>query len=122
MKSIVKIALGIVLGGVVLIAGCTALLAAGVDEAQDESDRTAITLAQYRSVDRTISRDELVDRFGDPADESQIDQDLDADTRRYIKDGEEDMDCVYYTRKGKLASLFQFCFDGNGRYQSKSAF
>jgi hypothetical protein len=121
MKTIFKIAAGILLAACVLIGGCVALIGAGVDQAQKDSDETAITLKQYQSVS---SKDTLADvkaRFGEPQSADEVDQDLDASAREFIKDGEEDLKCVYYNRKGKLASIFQFCFDGNGKYQSKSA-
>jgi hypothetical protein len=121
MKTIFKIAAGILVASVVMIGGCVALLGAGVDQAQKESDKTAITLAQYRSVTKADTLEDVKQQFGEPQSADEVDQDLDASTREFIKDGEEDLKCVYYNRKGKLASIFQFCFDGNGKYQSKSA-
>lgn len=122
VKTIVKIALGLVLGAVVLIVGCVALVGVGVDSAQKTSDRTAITPKQYRSVNKRDTRKSVVRQFGDPQSADEIDQDLPKSARQFIKKGEEDLACVYYGRKGKLASIYQFCFDGNGKYQSKSGF
>ena len=69
MKTVLKIALGIILAFTVLIVGCVAIIGAGVDEAVDEvqkeSDKTSITQAEYQSVkvgpegntrDRIVSR------------------------------------------------------------------
>lgn len=121
MKTIFKIAAGILVAMCVLIGGCVALLGAGVDQAQKDSDKTAITYQQYRSVTPQDSLSDVKHRFGEPQSADEVDQDLDSSAREFIKDGEEDLKCVYYNRKGKLASIFQFCFDGNGKYQSKSA-
>ncbi len=121
MKTMMKVALGVILGLVVVIVGCSALIGAGVDEAQTDSDRTAITPSQYRSVDRRDTREEVVEEFGEPQSEDEVDQDLPKELRSAVKKGEEDLACVYYGRRGELASLYQFCFDGNGKYESKSS-
>jgi len=113
MKTILKITAGILLAACVLIVGCSVLLSAGVNEAvqevQKDSDRTAITFKQYRSVNSRDSRDDVVQSFGAPSSASEV--------------GLKDLssECVYYNRKGKFASIFQFCFDGNGKYQSKAS-
>jgi len=122
MKTILKIAVGIILAVVVLIAACAALVSSGVQEAQNESDRTAITPEQYREVGRGTTRDELVEDFGEPQSQQQVDQDLPQEARDAVPEGEEDLECVYYGRRGQLAKLYQFCFDGNGRFESKSSF
>lgn len=122
MRTVVKIALGIVLGLTVVIVGCSAILGAGVDKAQKNSDRTAITPADYRAVTSSDSRQQVIDRLGKPQSADEIDQTLPKDLRTAVKKGEEDLACIYYGRKGHLASIFQFCFDGNGKCQSKSRF
>lgn len=118
MKAIVKIALGIVLGATVLVVGCTALLAAGVDEAQDESDRSAISEAQYRSVKTgRTTREEIVERFGEPADRQEFEQRIEG-----LQDEPVSSSCIYYNRRGELLSPYQFCFDGEGRLESKNSY
>jgi hypothetical protein len=121
MKTIFKIAAGILVAMCVLIGGCVALVGVGVDQAQKDSDKTAITFKQYQSVNSKDSLADVKHQFGEPQSADEVDQDLDASAREFIKDGEEDLKCVYYNRKGHLASIFQFCFDGNGKYQSKTA-
>lgn len=117
MKTVLKVALGLILGMVVIIGGCTALFAGGVNEAQKESDKTAITLEDYQSVKTgQATRDEVVERFGEPSDASEFSTEVEG-----LKDpvGSE---CIYYNRRGDLASIFQFCFEINsGKLESKSA-
>lgn len=113
MKLVVKIALGVILAVVLLIAGCTALLSAGVSEAQSESDKTAITRAEYEAVKKGSSRAEVEATLGKPSDvqESEI-QSL----------GETySSDCIYYNQEGELTSLYQFCFD-NDKLSSKASY
>lgn len=118
MKTVLKITLGIVLGFTVLIVGCVALIGAGVDEAQKTSDKTAITLAQYEAAKTgETTRAQLVERFGKP----QSSDSVQADGVEGIPESDFQQDCIYYSRKGKLASLFQFCVDGDGVLRSKSA-
>ena len=52
MKLVVQIALGVILGVVLLIAGCAALLRAGSSEARSRSDKTDGPLPPGRSVTR----------------------------------------------------------------------
>lgn len=118
MKTIFKIALGIVLGCVVLIAGCTALLGAGLDEAQKESDRTAITPAQYQSIKTGQSRESVESKLGEPQSRDEWETEIEGL-------GEEPIgsECIYYGRKGEFASIYQFCFDlSTGKLESKSSF
>jgi hypothetical protein len=117
MGTVLKVALGILLAGVVMIVGCVALLGAGADEVQRESDESSITVEQYQSA-RTgqITRDELVERFGEPTDETEFSTEVEG------LDEPVGSECIYYNRRGELASLFQFCFDINtGRLESKSS-
>lgn len=121
MKTIFKIAAGIIVACVVLIGGCAVLIGAGADKVQRDSDKTAITYRQYESVNSHDTLSDVKQQFGVPQSADDVDQDLTAEEQRFIRKGEEDLKCVYYNRKGHLASIFQFCFDGNGRYRSKSA-
>lgn len=121
MKTIFKIAAGILVACMVLIGGCVALVGGAANEVQKDSDKTAITLKQYRSVGKGDTLSDVRARFGEPESADEVDQDLSAEEQQFIKKGEEDLKCVYYNRKGELASIFQFCFDGNGKYKSKSA-
>lgn len=113
MKSFMKITLAIVLAGCLLIGGCVALIGTSADKAikdtQAESDKTGITMTQYRSIKLGTLR---------------------TDVRRILvvppesKDSTEISDyrseCLYYNRKGHLLSIFQFCFEHH-KLVSKSA-
>src|SRR4051794_11148648 len=119
MKTVLKVMLGILLACVVLIGGCATLIGAGVDQAQDESDKTAITTEQYQSVKTgSTTRDEIVQRFGEP----QSSDSVQAEGVAGVPESDFQQDCLYYSRKGELASLFQFCVDGNGVVHSKASY
>ncbi len=106
-----------------LIVGCVAIVGVGVEEAADEiqqeSDATSITLAEYESAttgETTI--DELETMFGPPSSSDEIqDEGIEG-----IPDSDFEQSCVYYNREGEIASLFQFCADGDGVITSKSSF
>jgi hypothetical protein len=115
MKTVLKITLGILLAVVVLIVGCTALIGAGVNEAQKDSDKTSITVAEYESVKvgpGGNSRDRLVSRFGEPSSAQEVKGEV----------PEAGLDCIYYNREGEFASIYQFCFGADGRAETKSSF
>jgi len=121
MKTVLKIVLGIVLGFTVLIVGCVAIIGAGVDKAQKDSDKAAITRAEYASVKagpNGNSRKRIESRFGEP----QSSDDVQAEGVKGIPESDFSQSCIYYSRKGELASLYQFCFDGNGRLRSKASY
>jgi len=116
-----KVALGIIIGCVVLIGGCAVLIGDGVDEAQKDSDKTAITPADYASVKTGAdgnSRKRIISRFGEP----QSSDDVQAEGGERIPEIDFEQSCIYYSRKGELASLYQFCFDGNHRVRSKASY
>lgn len=114
-----KVALGVMLGCTVLIVGCVALIGAGAQQVQKESDKTAITVEQYGSAKvGEITRAQIEKRFGEP----ESAQDVQAAGVEGVPESALKQSCVYYNRKGKIASLFQFCFDGDGRLESKSSF
>lgn len=117
MKTILKIALGIILAIVLLVVGCTALLGAGVNEAQKESDKTAITLAEYEATKTGDAMADVVARLGKPSSKDEFSSEVEG------LDEPVGSSCVYYNRDGQIASIFQFCFDVNGdKLESKSAF
>ncbi len=119
MKTVVKVALGVTLGLVVVIVGCSALIGAGVDKAQKDSDKAAITAKQYKGAKTgTAKRDELEAAFGDP----QSSDDIQAEGVKGIPESDFKQSCIYYSRKGELASLFQFCFDGDNVLSSKASY
>ena len=126
MKTVLKIALGIILAFTVLIVGCVAIIGAGVDEAVDEvqkdSDKTSITQAEFQSVkvgSEGNTRGRIASRFGEP----QSQQEIQTGDVEGIPDSASGLECIYYNRGGKIASLYQFCIDPEAdRVQSKSSF
>ncbi len=66
MKTIGKIVAGILIASVLLIGGCVAIIGAGVDEAQKQSDLTAITPAEYQSIKTGTKRSTVEARLGKP--------------------------------------------------------
>lgn len=119
MKTVLKVMLGILLACVVLIGGCAALFGAAVDDVQKDSDKTAITVQQYGSAKvGTSTRDEIESEFGEP----QSNDDIQAEGVEGIPESSFQQSCIYYNRKGQLASLFQFCVDGNDVVRSKGSY
>lgn len=117
--TVTKILLGMVLGGLVLIVGCVALLGAGINEAEKEQQKKGITLAEFRSVKQGTPQADVVAQLGEPESaqefENQIPELQDAPTRS---------SCIYYPEKGKPlfeGRSFQLCFD-NGKLTSKNAY
>lgn len=117
MKTVVKVALGILLACAVLIGGCVALIGGAANEVQKDSDRTAITPAEYQRVKTGDRRSAVVRRLGEPQSADEFSSEIEG------LDEPVGSRCVYYGREGELASLYQFCFDVNtDRLESKSSF
>jgi hypothetical protein len=117
MKTVVKIALGILLALVVLIVGCTALVGSAGNDVQEDSDRTAITQSQYRQVKTGDQRSDVEAQLGDPERADEFSSEIEG------LDKPVGSSCISYGRKGQLLSGFQFCFDVNtDRLESKSSF
>jgi hypothetical protein len=120
LKTVVKVALGLVLGMVVLIGGCVALIGAGVDDADDEQRKKGITLREFRSVSMGSSRADVRAELGKPE-----------DAQEFESAGIEGLDntasrgsCIYYPEKGKglfEGRSFQLCFT-DGRLDSKNVY
>lgn len=119
MKTVLKVMLGILLAGVVLIAGCAILIGSAVDDVQEDSDKTAITVEEYGSAKvGTATRSQLEAEFGEP----QSNDEIQAAGIEGIPESDFSQACIYYNREGQLASLFQFCFDGDGKLRSKASY
>ena len=119
MKTVLKVAAGIVLGLTVLIVGCSALVATGIDEAEDERQEKGITASQFRGIPQGTTEGAVRTELGEPEDAQEFEQNipqLDTGTRR--------SSCIYYPEKGEElfeGRSFQFCFDG-GKLTSKNAY
>jgi len=117
LKTVLKIGLGITLGGLILIGGCVALLGAGADKASKEIDkaqnRQAITLKQFRSIKTGTSKGTILKRYGKPTDKQESD----------TTGKDFDSSCIYYNRKnGSVGDSFQLCFNGNNQLDSKNSY
>ena len=114
-----KVMLGVFLGGCLLIGGCVALFAAGVEEADEEQKKKGITLKQFRAVKQGTSQDEVEAKLGKPEDAQEFEQEIpELDT------GTQRSSCIYYPEKGKgigEGRTFQLCFD-NGKLTSKNIY
>lgn len=114
MKTIIKVAAGIAVGSLLVIGGCVALIGAGADKAQKDSDKTAITEQQYKQIKPGMRKQVVVKRLGKPLSK----QETEIDSKEL---GRYNSSCIYYHRKGELASLYQFCFS-DGRLESKGSY
>lgn len=107
-RIFLKVALGIVVGLLVLIVGCAALIGGAADEVDEqlkqEQNEHSITNTQARSVSLGTTRGAIESRFGRPED---------------IQEGQTSGlgsdSCIYYNvRNGEILDSWQFCFDGAG--------
>jgi hypothetical protein len=115
--TFIKVMLGVFLGGALLIAGCVALIAGGVNEAEKEQNETAITRTEFRSVKLGIRRSAVERRLGQPGDAQEFENEG-------LPGSAVKSSCIYYNEKDKSlgeGSFFQFCFD-NGRLTGKNAY
>jgi hypothetical protein len=115
MKTMLKIAGGIILAFVLLIAGCTALIGVGANEVQKESNEHAITRAQYRAIKSGMTRAQVEAKLGEPAN----DQDMNVSVEELSV--ASNTQCIYYNEKDEIVSMYQFCFD-NGKLNSKARY
>lgn len=112
-SSVLKIAGGLVLGVVVLIVGCSALLGSAADQVEEEQQEHAISGADYDSVQNGAAQADVEAALGPP----ESDQD-------FQYQGIPGSTCIYYNEEGAPlleGNYFQFCFDG-GRLTSKAAY
>ncbi len=118
MKTIGKIVAGILIASVLLIGGCVAIIGAGVDEAQKQSDLTAITPAEYQSIKTGTPRSTVEAKLGTPQSRDEFSTEIEG-----LGDEPIGQTCVYYGKEGELLGIYQFCFDINtDRLEAKSSF
>ena len=120
MRTIFKVAIGVLLAATVLVIGCVALLGAGADQVADELDKqqkaNSISIKQYRATKTGTTQKAIEKRFGDPADAQEF------ETEVPELDAKSAGSCIYYNRRGgEIGDLFQFCFD-DGKLTSKNAY
>jgi hypothetical protein len=116
---VLKVMLGLVLGTVLLIAGCSALLAGGVNEAQKQQDAKGITAEQFSSIKQGTSQSDVEAELGTPENAQEFEQQIPE-----LQDQPSKSSCIYYPESGKPlfeGRSFQLCFDG-GKLTSKNAY
>jgi adenine-specific DNA methylase len=118
-----KMLLAVVIGGLVLIVGCVAIISAGinegVEEAEKEQDAKGITLSEFRSVKQGTSQSKVESRLGSPENAQEFENEIPE-----LQEGPSRSSCIYYPEKGKPlfeGRSFQFCFD-DGKLTSKNAY
>lgn len=123
MKTVMKVAAGILLAAVLLIGGCAALIGGAATEVQKESDEAAITAEQYQSVGSDDTLDSVIAEFGEPSDRQDMEGSVpEGGEDLGITEGDVGNTCIYYNKPGEIISPYQFCFDGDGNYQSKASY
>lgn len=113
--TFLKVILGVVLGGTILIVGCVSLLAVGLESEQDKG----ITRAQFDSISQGTQQSSIEDSYGKPENSQEFEQQIPE-----LQDQPSKSSCIYYPEKGKKileGSSFQLCFD-DGKLTSKNAY
>jgi hypothetical protein len=108
LRTVLKVALGILLAFVLLIGGCMLLIGGAANEAgksiERDQNENAITNSQARSIKTGMTKSEVIDQLGPPKDTQE------SETEGLGKD-----QCLYWNVKGGEAlDSWQFCFRGGG--------
>jgi hypothetical protein len=121
-SPVLKILLGIVLLMVLVVGGCTALFAAGVNEAVSELNEqqaaSAISQETFDGIQIGATRAD-VDAAVAPA----VPQNAQEFTQEGVLDEAQiNSSCIYFNRQGgEFGDVFQFCFEGD-RLTSKNSY
>ncbi len=111
--TFLKVVLGVIVGSLIIIGGCTALIGIGLNSKSDKG----ITRAQFDAVPQGTSQADVETQLGKPENAQQFENKIPGlDTSK--------SSCVYYQEKGKKileGNSFQLCFDG-GALTSKNAY
>ena len=119
--TVMKVMLGVILGGVVLIAGCAALISSAADEAikdlDAEQQQHAITKEQFDSVSIGTTEEGVIKELGKQPEDAQ-----EFTNKGFLSEEPQNSSCIYYNRDGgEFGDVFQFCFDG-GKLNSKNSY
>ena len=112
----------ILLALVLLFGGCTAIFAAGVDNAVKELNKEqelhAISKAQFDAQDIGTPKSEVIAALGkQPEDTNEF------TSQGVLDDTQIKSTCIYYNRQGGgFGDIFQFCFDTDDKMDSKNSF
>jgi hypothetical protein len=113
--TFLKVVLGVVIGGTVLIGGCAALIAGGLESEQ----KKGITRAEFDSISQRTTQSEIEEKFGQPENAQDFETQIPE-----LQDQPSRSSCIYYPEKGRKileGQSFQLCFD-DGRLTSKNAY
>jgi ribosomal protein L40E len=115
-----KIFVGICVAGLVLVVGCTALLAGGVNEAVKELDAEqaehAITRSEFKALEIGMTQQQVIDSTGKAPEDRQ-----NFESEGFLSEEPTTSTCIYYNQAdGEFLDTYQLCFD-NGRLTSKNA-
>lgn len=109
MRTVIKVAAGVLLAAGVLIGASVGLLGLGLNGAQKTSDRNGITRAQFDQIHTGMSEAEVKAVIGNVPEASTTSYSA---TAADVKIGER---CLHYNEIGRLISIYQLCFDEGGR-------
>jgi hypothetical protein len=113
--TFLKVVLGVVIGGTLLIAGCAALIGAGLNS----TEKNGITRSEFDSISQGTAQSAIEDKYGKPEDSQQFEQQIPE-----LQNQPSKSSCIYYSEKGKKileGQSFQLCFD-NSKLTSKNAY
>jgi len=121
-RTFLKVFLGVIVGGTVLllvsIAGCAAIIGGAANEVQKDEQAHAIGVQQFRSVDIGATRSQVIADLGvQPGDAQEFENEG-------LPGSAVKSSCIYYNETGKglgEGQYFQFCFD-NGKLTGKNAY
>lgn len=117
MKTVLKVALGIILGLTVLIVGCAVIVGVGVNDAVDKVDKdnqkTAVTQAQIDRIKPGKSRASVERLLGKPAAD---------DIQTSVTSDGKDVTVYYPVKNGNLLDRYQINYGTNGIVESVNKF
>jgi len=108
MKTVLKIALGVILGLTVLIVGCSALLGSAVDDVEKDSQKNAKTVQEIRKAHLGDTRADIERRLGKPASTQES-----TSTSDRPNDDIGDAYIYYPVKGGGILDRWQLVFDGD---------
>jgi hypothetical protein len=116
--TVLKVLLAVTVGGLLLLGGCIALIAGGVNQANNDAKKTGITRAQFNDVQEGTSQSSVEADLGKPENKQEFENNFPG-----VDDATQSSSCIYYHEKGQGLTVggFQLCFT-NGDLTSKNSF
>lgn len=112
-RTFTKVLLGVVLGGLLLIGGCAAIIGIGLNSTEEDG----ITRSEFNSIQQGTTRSAIESKYGQPTDAQEFESVIEGLPASQSS-------CIYYPEKGKKVlegATFQLCFDSN-KLTSKNAY